>query len=38
VKRAGELAVSSEQIVQLDNDPNHPERGRLTVVLAEANT
>jgi hypothetical protein len=32
-KASGYLTVGPDQIVQLDNDPNFPERGRLTVIM-----
>jgi len=38
VKRTGSLHVAGDQIIQLDADPNHPERGRLGVAIQSART
>jgi hypothetical protein len=32
-KASGYLTVGADQVLQLDNDPNFPERGRLTLIM-----
>lgn len=32
-RRSGRIAIGSHEIAQLDNDPDHPDRGMLTLTL-----